>query len=295
MKHTNNMNEYSTTEIRLEFIDDFPNHPFKVIENEDMNELVQSIREHGLITPIIVRTKEDGRYELVSGHRRKKACKLAGLKTIKAEIRELNDEEALLLMVDSNLQRSVILPSEKAFSYRMRLDAMKHQGERTDLTCEPLEHKLERIKSRDILAQQVGESKEQVRRYIRLTYLIPELLELVDNGRIALRPAVEISNLSKGDQKYIWQIYSQTEATPSYSQAVKMRKIYDAGFLTVDKIAEIMYEAKPNQREKVSFLLDDINDYIPPSLTEKQMEIYVINALKFYKKYREHKNNQSKN
>ena len=191
-------------DIAIDQIDDFPDHPFKVIDDEDMLNLTESIKEYGIITPAIVRKKEDGRYELIAGHRRKRACELAGLETLRSEVVDMERDEAIIFMVDSNLQRTKILPSEKAFSYKMRLEAMKRQGKRTDLTCAPVEHKLN--KSRDILATEVGESREQVRRYIRLTELIPEILEMVDREEIALRPAVELSYLPVGIQKKLYQI-----------------------------------------------------------------------------------------
>ena len=209
-------------DIPISEIDDFPDHPFKVKIDEDMDQLVQSIKERGIITPVTLRPKEDGRYEIVSGHRRKKACELAGFETVKAEVREMTRDEAIILMVESNLQRSTILPSEKAFSYKMRLEAMKRQGERSDLTSVPLAQKS--ATSREILGKEVGESQDQVRRYIRLTELIPELLDMVDESRIALRPAVELSYLKKEEQSALLEEISYADATPSLAQAIKMKK-----------------------------------------------------------------------
>ena len=216
-------------DVPISEIDDFPDHPFKVKVDEDMDQLVQSIKERGIITPVTLRPKEDGRYEIVSGHRRKKACELAGLDTVKAEVREMTRDEAIILMVESNLQRSTILPSEKAFSYKMRLEAMNRQGQRTDLTYSPLGNKLQGVKSSDVMAEEVGESKNTIFRYIRLTELIPELLQLVDESRIAFRPAVELSYLKKEEQSALLEEISYTDATPSLAQAIKMKKFSNEG------------------------------------------------------------------
>lgn len=250
-------------DISLSEIDDFPDHPFKVKDDEDMLQLVESVRERGIITPITLRRKEDGRYEIVSGHRRKRACEIAGLKTIPAEIKELSRDEAIILMVESNLQRSVILPSEKAFSYKMRLEAMKRQGQRTDLTSSPVETKL---RSSEVIARETGDSRAQVDRYIRLTELIPELLELVDEGRIALRPAVELSYLNDIEQQDLVEEIGLTLATPSHAQAIKMRNFSKEGKLTPEVIESIMCEEKPNQREKINIRYEDARRYIPSSV-----------------------------
>lgn len=236
-------------DIPLSEIDDFPDHPFKVKLDEDMDQLVQSIKERGIITPVTLRPKEDGRYEIVSGHRRKKACELAGFDTVKAEVRELTRDEAIILMVESNLQRSVILPSEKAFSYKMRLEAMNRQGQRTDLTSVPVAQK---STSRELLGKEVGESQDQVRRYIRLTELIPELLDLVDEGRIAFRPAVELSYLQKDEQSVLLEQIAYVDATPSLAQAIKLKRFSQDGKLINEVIESIMSEEKPNQREKIN-------------------------------------------
>lgn len=272
-------------DVPLREIDDFPGHPFKVKLDEDMDQLVESIKERGVIVPITLRQKEDGRYEIVSGHRRRKACELAGLETVRAEIKELTRDEAIVLMVDSNLQRSHILPSEKAFSYKMRLEAMKRQGHRTDLTSVPLAQKSKT--SREELGNLVGESQDQVRRYIRLTELIPALLDIVDEGRIGMRPAVELSYLSKEAQTQLADLMSYMDATPSHDQAIRMRKMSDAGKLTSEAIEAIMGELKPNQREKISFRADRLRQYLPPNLPSSQTEEYVIKALAHYSRYQE--------
>ena len=214
-------------DIPLELIDDFPDHPFKVRDDEDMMQLVESVKERGVITPATVRQKEDGRYELISGHRRKRACELAGFETLRCEVVDLTRDEATILMVESNFQRSQILPSEKAFAYKMRLEAMKRQGERKDLTCAPVGHKLDGTKSRDILSDEVGESREQIRRYIRLTNLVPELLDLVDEGRMKMRPAVEISFLDEDCQRDLVDEIDLNDCTPSHDQTIRMRKMFE--------------------------------------------------------------------
>jgi ParB-like partition proteins len=272
-------------DVPLSEIDDFPGHPFKVRLDEDMDQLVESIKERGVIVPITLRQKEDGRYEIVSGHRRRKACELAGLETVRAEIRELTRDEAIILMVESNLQRSHILPSEKAFSYKMRLEAMKRQGHRTDLTSVPVAQKSKT--SREELGNLVGESQDQVRRYIRLTELIPALLDIVDEGRIGMRPAVELSYLSKEAQTQLADVMSYMDATPSHDQAIRMRKMSDAGKLTSEAIEAIMGELKPNQREKISFRADRLRQYLPQNLPSSQTEEYVIKALAHYSRYQE--------
>ena len=268
-------------DIPLSEIDDFPDHPFHVRNDEDMDQLVESIKERGIITPVMLRQKDDGRFEMVSGHRRKRACELAGMETIKAEIRNLTRDDAILLMVDSNLQRTTILPSEKAFAYKMRLDAMRHRGQRTDLTLSPVATKLD---SASEIGKLVGESRDQVFRYIRLTNLIPGLLELVDEGRIALRPAVEISYLTVNEQKDLLETISYEDATPSLAQAIKMREFSANGRLSEDVILSILSEQKPNQREKISFQADRLRKYIPASIPAKYTEKYVLKALEHYQK-----------
>lgn len=275
-------------DIPLSEIDDFPDHPFKVRMDEDMDLLVQSVKERGIIVPITLREKEDGRYELVSGHRRKKACELAGFDTIRAEIRDLTRDEAIILMVESNLQRSVILPSEKAFSYKMRLEAMKRQaGRPSKENVTPVVSDCERLRSNEELGVAVGESREQIRRYIRLTELIPPLLDLVDDGRIGMRPAVELSYLSAESQRELAEIISFMDATPSHDQTIRMRKMSDEGKLTSEAMEAIMNEIKPNQREKISFRADRIQQYLPQDMPKSQTEEYVIQALSYYSRFRE--------
>lgn len=274
-------------DISLSEIDDFPDHPFKVKDDEDMLQLVESVRERGIITPITLRRKEDGRYEIVSGHRRKRACEIAGLETIPAEIKELSRDEAIILMVESNLQRSVILPSEKAFSYKMRLEAMKRQGQRTDLTSRPVGDKLDERRSGEILGETVGESERQVQRYIRLTELVPELLQLVDDGKIALRPAVELSYLNDIEQQDLVEEIGLTLATPSHAQAIKMRNFSKEGKLTPEVIESIMFEEKPNQREKINIRYEDARRYIPSSVPYEKTGEFVLKALEYYHRHLE--------
>ena len=272
-------------DIPIDLIDEFPDHPFKVKLDEDMDQLVESIKERGLITPITLRPKDDGRYEIVSGHRRKKACEIAGLSYVKADVREMGRDEAIILMVESNLQRSVILPSEKAFSYKMRLEALKRQGKRVDLTSDPLGPKLG-TRSNQEVADQVGDSMTQVKRYIRLTELIPDLLDLVDEGKIALRPAVELSYLSKDEQQMVFKQIEICECTPSHAQTIRMRKISQNGGLNAAMIEDIMLEEKPNQREKVSVSYEKVRKYIPESVPFEDTGSYIMDALEFYQKYR---------
>lgn len=274
-------------DIPLNLIDEFPEHPFKVRLDEDMDQLVQSVKDRGVITPVTLRPKEDGRYELVSGHRRKKACELAGLQSIPAEIKELDRDAAIILMVESNLQRSVILPSEKAFSYKMRLEAMNRQGQRTDLTYSPMGNKLKGVKLSDVMAEAIGESKNQIFRYIRLTELIPQILDMVDEGRIAFRPAVEISYLLKSEQEVLLEAMSFIDATPSLAQAIKMKDFSKNGKLTPEVIESIMGEEKPNQKEKFSFKAERLRKFIPSSVPYSKTEDYVVKALEYYQRYQE--------
>lgn len=271
-------------DIPLSEIDEFPDHPFKVRLDEDMEQLVESVQERGIITPVTLRKKEDGRYEIVSGHRRCKACEIAGLSTVPAEIKELTRDEAIILMVESNLQRSIILPSEKAFSYKMRLDAMKRQGTRSDLTSTPL---VSKSRTNEELGIEVGESREQIRRYIRLTKLIPDLLDIVDDGKFALRSAVEISYLTQDEQRDLFEAISCEEAVPNIVQAKKMREFSEQGKLNADVILSIMLEQKPNQRETIRFNADRIRKYVPSNYNQKQTEEYIIKALDHYKRFRE--------
>ena len=272
-------------DIPIELIDDFPDHPFKVRMDEDMDQIVESIKERGLITPITLRPKEDGRYEVVSGHRRKKACEIAGLSYVKADVREMSRDEAIILMVESNLQRSVILPSEKAFSYKMRLEALKRLPGRPEKNSSPLGTNFG-LRSNQQVAEEVGDSKTQVARYIRLTELVPDLLDLVDEGKIALRPAVELSYLSKDEQELVYKQIEICECTPSHAQTIRMRKISENGGLNSAMIEDIMLEEKPNQREKVSVSYDKVRKFIPESVPFEETGNYIMDALEFYQKYR---------
>lgn len=274
-------------DIPIAEIDDFPDHPFKVIDDEAMLELMESIKERGILTPAAVRKKKDGRYEMIAGHRRKRASTLAGMETLRCEIVEIDLDAATIMMVDSNLQRTTILPSEKAFSYKMRLEAMKRQGQRSDLTSVPSAQKLNRKTSRQLLGEQVGESQDNVRRYIRLTELIPEILELVDQGKIGLRPAVEISYLPEGLQKVLLDAIDMEVCMPSHAQAIRMKKLFQEENLTPDAIYMIMQEEKPNQRERIVLHGNRVNELIPRTVPAAKREDYVIKALEFYGKHRE--------
>ena len=268
-------------DIPLELIDDFPDHPFKVRDDEDMMQLVESVKERGVITPATVRQKEDGRYELVSGHRRKRACELAGFETLRSEIVDLNRDEATILMVESNFQRSEILPSEKAFAYKMRLEAMKRQGERTDLTSRPVGNKL----SVTQVADEVGDSERQIHRYVRLTNLVPELLEFVDEGRIKMRPAVELSYLDEDCQRDVVDEIDLNDATPSHDQTIRMRKLFNEGNLTTEAIHAVMSEEKPNQKEKIVLRGDRVRQLIPKNIPVSQTEDFVCKALEYYNNF----------
>ena len=273
-------------DIPLEMIDDFPDHPFKVRMDEDMQQLVESIKERGLITPVILRKKEDERYEIVSGHRRKKACEIAGLPTIKAEIRDLSRDEAIIMMVESNLQRSVILPSEKAFSYKMRLEAMKRLPGRPSKNSDPVGPNFGE-RSNQNLADEVGDSTSQIKRYIRLTELIPPLLDLVDEGKIALRPAVELSYLTKNEQEMLMEAIEYAQCTPSHAQAIRLRAFSRDGTLGPHVIENIMNEEKPNQKERISVRYEDVRKYIPSHVPYNKTSEYIMKALDFYQRYQE--------
>ncbi len=279
-------------EIPLEMIDDFPDHPFKVMDDEDMINLAESIREQGIITPATLRKKEDGRYEILSGHRRKRACELAGLDTLRSEVVEMDRDAAVIFMVDSNLQRTTILPSEKAFSYKMRLEAMKRQGKRLDLTSSPLATKLHGRRSNDQLAEIVGEGKDNIRRYIRLTELIPELLEKVDRGEIALRPAVDISYLPHDIQKSLLDTMDMEQCTPSYAQTRRMRNLLAEGKLTDEAVYAIMQEEKPNQKEKLIISASKIEKVLPQSVKASQREDFILKAIDYYAKHLQRKNEE---
>ena len=273
-------------DIPIELIDDFPDHPFKVKMDEDMDQLVESVKERGLITPITLRPKEDGRYEIVSGHRRKKACEIAGLSVVKADIRDMSRDEAIILMVESNLQRSVILPSEKAFSYKMRLEAMKRLPGRPEKNWSPVETNFSGKRSAAVMADDVGESRANIFRYIRLTELVPDLLDLVDEGKIGLRPAVELSYLSKDEQEMVYKQIEMCECTPSHAQTIRMRKLSEKGGLNAVIIEEILQEEKPNQKEKISVPYGKVRKLIPDSVPFEKTGDYIMQALEFYQKYR---------
>ena len=275
-------------DIPLDLIDDFPGHPYQVRMDEDMDQLVESIKERGIITPVTLRPKDDGRYEMVSGHRRKKACEIAGMTTIKADVRDMSRDDAIILMVESNLQRSVILPSEKAFSYKMRLEAMKRQAGRPGKeNGGPVGHNLDGQKSRDVLAGMSDDSARQIQRYIRLTYLIPEILQMVDEGKIAFRPAVEISYLTQDEQKLLLEGMEYADATPSLAQAIKLKNLSNTGSLDYDTIEDMLSEEKPNQREKFSFRADRLRRYTPDSVPFNQTEDFVCKALEHYQQFLE--------
>lgn len=273
-------------DIPLSEIDEFPDHPFKVLMDEDMEQLVESVKRNGVMTPATVRLKEDGRYELISGHRRKTACELAGLETLKCEVKDLTRDEAIIIMVESNLQRSVILPSEKAFAYKMRLEAMKRQaGRPTKDNYSPLGNNSDFATSSDELAEKVGESKNQIFRFIRLTELVPEILQMVDEKQIAFRPAVEISYLAEEQQYTLLEAMSYNDATPSLAQAIKMKKFNQDGKLTDEVIQSIMEEEKPNQKEKPAFRDERITKLIPKTVPKGQETDFVVKALEFYNRH----------
>ncbi len=270
-------------DIPLELIDDFPDHPFKVRDDEDMIQLVESVKERGVITPATVRQKEDGRYELISGHRRKRACELAGFEALRCEVVDLDRDAATVLMVESNYQRSQILPSEKAFAYKMRLEAMKRQGQRSDLTLSPVGTKFDR--SSEAITEETGDSRNQIHRYIRLTNLVQELLDLVDEGKIKMRPAVELSYLDEDSQRAVVDEIDLNQCTPSHDQTIRMRKFFTDGKLTPEVVSAIMCEEKPNQREKIILRGDKVRSLIPKNIPVSQTEDYVVKALEHYSRF----------
>ena len=270
-------------DIPLELIDDFPDHPFKVRDDEDMIQLVESVKERGVITPATVRQKEDGRYELISGHRRKRACELAGFEALRCEVVDLDRDAATVLMVESNYQRSQILPSEKAFAYKMRLEAMKRQGQRSDLTLSPVGTKFDR--SSEAITEETGDSRNQIHRYIRLTNLVQELLDLVDEGKIKMRPAVELSYLDEDSQRAVVDEIDLNQCTPSHDQTIRMRKFFTDGKLTPEVVSAIMGEEKPNQREKIVLRGDKVRSLIPKNIPVSQTEDYVVKALEHYSRF----------
>ena len=273
-------------DIPLELIDDFPDHPFKVRDDEDMIQLVESVKERGVITPATVRQKEDGRYELISGHRRKRACELAGFEALRCEVVDLDRDAATVLMVESNYQRSQILPSEKAFAYKMRLEAMNRQaGRPRKENPTPVVSDLDGQRTNEILGNEVGESREQIRRYIRLTNLVPELLDLVDEGKIKMRPAVELSYLDEDCQRAVVDEIDLNQATPSHAQTIRMRQFFTDGKLTPEVVSAIMGEEKPNQREKIILRGDKVRSLIPKNIPVSQTEDYVVKALEHYSRF----------
>ncbi len=271
-------------DIPLSEIDDFPGHPYRVLDDEDMQNLMESIKDRGVITPAMVRKKDDGRYEMISGHRRKHASERLGLETLRCEVVEVSRDEAIILMVDSNAQRSVILPCDKGRAFKMKLEALKRQGQRTDLTSTPAACKL-KGETADIVGKQAGESGDQVRRFIRLTYLIKELQDFVDKGQMKMRPAVELSYLDEETQRDIVDRIDETEAFPSHDQAIRIRRAYENGEIDYDKVRDIMAEEKPNQKPKFKFSFDRLKPYIPKGYSDSKAEDYVIKALEFYQKY----------
>ena len=268
-------------DIPLSEIDDFPDHPYRVLDDEDMQNLMESIKDRGVITPAMVRKKDDGRYEMISGHRRKHVSERLGLETLRCEVVEVSRDEAIILMVDSNAQRSVILPCDKGRAYKMKLEAIKRQGQRTDLTSRPVGEKLSVAE----LAEDAEDSERQIHRYIRLTYLVDELQDFVDKGQMKMRPAVELSYLDEETQRDIVDRIDETEAFPSHDQAIRIRKAYEAGEIDYDKVRDIMAEEKPNQKPKFKFSFDRLKPYIPKDYSDSKAEDYVIKALEFYQKY----------
>lgn len=268
-------------DIPLSEIDDFPDHPYCVLDDEDMQNLMESIKDRGVITPAMVRKKDDGRYEMISGHRRKHASERLGLETLRCEVVEVSRDEAIILMVDSNAQRSVILPCDKGRAFKMKLEALKRQGQRTDLTSRPVGEKLSVAE----LAKDAGDSERQIHRYIRLTYLVDELQDFVDKGQMKMRPAVELSYLDEETQRDIVDRIDETEAFPSHDQTIRIRKAYEAGEIDYDKVRDIMAEEKPNQKPKFKFSFDRLKPYIPKDYSDSKAEDYVIKALEFYQKY----------
>ena len=265
-------------------ISDFPDHPFKVRMDEEMEQMVESVRERGVLSPVLVRPMPDGSYQMVSGHRRKRAAELAELPALPCIVRELTDDEAIIIMVDSNLQRERVLPSEKAFAYKMKLDAMKRQGQRTDLTSDPLGQKLKGKYSVEVVAEGTPDSKTQVQRYIRLTNLLPELLDMVDDNKIALRPAVELSYLSEKEQRFLHDAMFSEDCTPSHAQAIKMRKFAEEGKLSADVILSIMQEEKPNQVEQFKMPRNRIDKFFPAGTPAQKIEDTIVKALEMYRK-----------
>ena len=281
-------------DIPISEIDDFPGHPFRVLDDEDMQNLMESIRERGVITPAMVHKKEDGRYEMISGHRRKRACERLGFETLRCEVVEVSRDEAIILMVDSNSQRTEIAPCDKGRAYKMKMEAMKRQGERTDLTCRPVVDKLDDKRAGELIGEASGESERTVQRYIRLTHLVPELQEFVDEGKIKMRPAVELSYLDEETQRDIVDRIDETEAFPSHDQAIRIRKAYEAGEIDYEKVTDIMAEEKPNQKPKFRFSFERLRPLIPKGYDDARAEEYVIKALEHYKRYLQKQREQAR-
>ena len=291
-KERDNAGRSYVTDLPAAEISDFPDHPFKVRMDEEMEQMVESVKERGVLSPVLVRTMPDGGYQMVSGHRRKRAAELAELPTLPCIVRELTDDEAIIIMVDSNLQREQVLPSEKAFAYKMKLDAMKRQGQRTDLTSNPLGRKLSGVESAEIIGKDSGDSQTQVRRYIRLTNLIPEILEMVDNSvlkekgtlQMALRPAVELSYLPENEQNALLEVMESEDCTPSHAQAIKIRDFSEKGKLNPDVILSIMQEEKPNQVEQFKMPRNRIDKFFPAGTPAQKIEDTIVKALEMYRK-----------
>ena len=282
-------------DIPISEIDDFPDHPYRVLDDEDMQTLIDSISERGVITPAMVRKKDDGRYEMISGHRRKHACERLGLETLRCEIVDVTRDEAIILMVDSNSQRSEIPPCDKGKAYKMKLEAIKRQqGERSDLTSATVLQKLEGKSSRELIAEDSPDSHEQIRKYIRLTYLVPELQQFVDEGKIKMRPAVELSYLDEETQRDVVDRIDETEAFPSHDQAIRIRKAFKEGTVNYEKVTDIMSEEKPNQKPRFRFSFERLSPLIPKGYADKQAEEYIIKALEYYKRYLQKQRDQAR-
>ena len=281
-------------DIPLSEIDDFPDHPYRVLDDEDMQALMDSISDRGVITPAMVRKKDDGRYEVISGHRRKRACERLGLETLRCEVVDVSRDEAIILMVDSNSQRSEIAPCDKGKAYKMKMDALSRQGQRTDLTSNPVGRKFGGEETASIIGEPTGDSQTQVRRYIRLTYLVPELQQFVDEGKIKMRPAVELSYLDEETQRDVVDRIDETEAFPSHDQAIRIRKAFEEGAIDYDKVSGIMDEIKPNQKPKFKFSFERLRPLIPKGYEDAQAEEYVIKALEHYKKYLQKQRDQAR-
>ena len=279
-------------DIPLSEIDDFPDHPYRVLDDEGMQNLMDSISERGVITPAMVRQKENGRYEVISGHRRKRACEKLGLETLRCEVVDVTRDEAIILMVDSNSQRSEIAPCDKGRAYKMKMEALGRQGQRTDLTSNPLGRKLDGTETAAVIGEPSGDSQTQVRRYIRLTYLVPELQDFVDEGKIKMRPAVELSYLDEESQRDVVDRIDETEVFPSHAQAIRLRKAYEEGEISYEKVMTVMAEEKPNQKPKFKMSFEKLRPYLPKGYTEDKVEAFIIKALEYYQRYLERQRDQ---